>query len=132
MLKPEAMYRPNLSTPRLVVEQFFTVIHRGVDHLIRPERDSFLDFFDGIGPHLPSIIESLSKVMRPPIPMDTDGPNVKQVRQELRAEEAHLDAEHAEKRARLVAEFGPRFDKAQRIDNLDLAIADNMKAAPAG
>ena len=131
MRHPNVLFSNPGSTSRLIAEQIFTVIHRGIDHLMQPEHDPMLGFINGIAPTLPSIMQSLKTLLYRPMSVDADGPNVKQVRRELAAEEARLETEHAEKRARLVAEFGPRFDKAQRMDDLDREMRDSdEQAAP--
>jgi hypothetical protein len=98
------------SSFRVVADAIANAISRGVDHLTRPKADPKLQLLAGL---VPMILDTL----RPPRPLDLDGPKVKQVRREFAAEEAHLQALFAEKRARLVADFGPRFDEAQAADD---------------
>jgi hypothetical protein len=98
---------------RVVADAIANAISRGVDHLTRPKTDPALQFLASVLPVVPSIVSAL----RPLPPLDLDGPKVKQVRREFEAEEAHLKALFAEKRARLVADFGPRFDEAHAADD---------------
>lgn len=101
-------------------------IARAVDRLTRPKTDPALDFVTNVLPMVPTLIQAL----KPCAPLDLDGPKVKQVRREFAAEEAHLQAAFAEKRARLVAEFGPRFDEARASDETQYSDDEPAEAAP--
>jgi hypothetical protein len=93
----------------------FSVIADAIAHrLTVPKADPMLQFITGALPALPALLQAL----KPPTPIDLDGPKVKQVQREYAAEEAHLRASFAEARARLVADFGPRLDQARAADEL--------------
>ena len=66
-------------------------------------------------PHLMGFVPALIEVLKP-APAPVDGPMVRQARLEFAAEDARLSAEHAAKRAALVADFGPRFIEAGAAD----------------
>jgi hypothetical protein len=87
-------------------------ISRGVGYLTRPRTDPTLSFLSTVLPLVPTMVEAVKSLL----PVDLDGPKVKQVRRELAAEEAHIKALFAEQHARLVAEFGPRLDEARSAD----------------
>lgn len=97
-------------------------VARGVDRLTQPKEDPTLQFIMSALPMVPTLLQAL----KPCAPLDLDGPKVKQVRREFNAEEAHLAAEFAAKRARLVADFGPRFDEARTTDEAQQYDADGV------
>ena len=96
----------------IIADAIADAINRGVDHLTRPKNEPTLQFLTTVLPMVPTIVQAL----RPPIPVDNDGPKVQQVKRELAAEEAHLRALFAERHARLIADFVPRFQAAQATD----------------
>jgi hypothetical protein len=110
-------------------------IARGVDRLTKQKADPLLQFITDALPVMPAVIQAL----KPCPSVDLDGPKVKQLRYEFAAEEASLKAAFAEKRARLVAKFGSRFDEALAADDAhyasrnraDLATVDDGEAASA-
>jgi hypothetical protein len=110
-------------------------IARGLDRLTTPKADPLLQFITNALPVMPAVIRAL----QPCASVDLDGPKVKQLRYEFAAEEASLQAAFAEKRARLVAKFGPRFDQARAADDAqyisgdeaDLAVVHGGEAASA-
>ena len=97
----------------IIADAIADAITRGVDHLTRPRTDPALHFITNVLPHVRSIVDAF----RPPVPVDNDGPKVKQVKRELNAEEAHLRALFAEKHACLIADFGPRIEAARAADD---------------
>jgi hypothetical protein len=103
-------------------------IARGIDRLIEPKPDPTLQFVTGALPLVPALLQAL----KPSTPVDLDGPKVKQVRREFAAEEARLQAVFAESRARLVADFGPRFDQARAADELEYDADEDAESASAG
>lgn len=103
-------------------------IARGVDRLVGPKSDPMLDFATNVLPLVPTLIQAL----KPCAPLDLDGPMVKQVQREFAAEEARLHAEYAEKRAALVADFGPRFIEAGASDDKLYGNGNEAEAAAVG
>ena len=96
----------------IIADAIADAITRCVDHLTRPKKDPALQFLTTVLPMVPSIVQAL----KPPVPVDDDGPKVQQVKRELAAEEAHLRALFAERHARLIADFLPRFQAAHAAD----------------
>jgi len=101
----------------VVADSVAGAIARAFARIGAPKRDAALDFLLGVLPNIPTLIQ----VLKPSVPVDLDGPAVQQVKRELAAQEAHLAAVTAEKRARLIADFGPKFDAAQNLDNASSA-----------
>jgi hypothetical protein len=97
----------------IIADAVADAIHSGVDYLTRPKTDPALQFLTTVLPMVPGIVQAL----KPPVPVDNDGPTVQQVKRELAAEEAHLRALFAERRARLLADFVPRFEAARAADD---------------
>jgi hypothetical protein len=95
-------------------------VARLIERWTEPKPDPIARFFSSASIALPAI----TQLLKPPVPLDVDGRNVKQIRRELAAEEARLDAEHAEKRARLIADFGPKFLEAFEADDEAVAHED--------
>ena len=93
-------------------------VARAIERWMEPKTDPFDRFLSTASIVLPAI----TQLLKPATPLDVDGRNVRQIRRELAAEEARLDAEHAEKRARLIADFGPKLLEAFEAD--DEAVAD--------
>jgi hypothetical protein len=122
------MFQPmmNCTRPgpiRVVVDSVAGAIARLCMKVAAPERDALGDFMTNVLPLLPSVLQ----VLKPSAPVDLDGPKVQQIKRELAAEEAHLTAVHAEKLARLVADFGPKFDAARAADETDDCPVDDMQ-----
>jgi hypothetical protein len=95
-------------------------VARVIERWTDPKPDQIARFFSSASIALPAI----TQLLKPAVPVDIDGRNVRQVRRELAAEEARLDAEHAEKRARLIADFGPKFLQAYEADDETTADED--------
>jgi hypothetical protein len=67
------------------------------------------------------MVKTVVDLFRPPQPpADIRGPKLRQVEREFTAEEASLKADFEKARARLLAEFGPRFNQARADDDESL------------
>lgn len=81
---------------------------------------------DVIGPLLASLMPLAAQLLQryadpPPIQAHAEGLRERLVHAEYHAELAQLEREHAAARARLVADFGPRFHDARKGDDADRA-----------
>ena len=108
-MKEEQMKKSAVDVVGLAVAD---AISRGVDYLTRPRQDPTLHFLSSVLPLVPTMVEAV----KASLPVDLDGPKLKQARRQLAAEEAHLEAIFAEQRARLIVEHGPRIDEARAAD----------------
>lgn len=95
-----------------------------IDRLTTPEPSGLQRFAEILQPHAVQLGALLGQALvqrtqPPPLEGAYDGPRERQVRAEYHAQQARLDHELAEKRAQLVADFGPRFVEARRADDLD-------------
>jgi hypothetical protein len=115
---PEIIERTPL---RIVADAAANGIARVIERWTEPKPDPVTRFFTAASIALPSILQ----LLKPLQPVDVDGPRVRQVRRKLASEEARLVAEHAERRARLIADFGPRFNDAQAEDD-EVALSDEL------
>ena len=101
-----------------------TVVNAAADTLSRILHRMGRDRVEIQAKHMAAVIpvaKSIFEMLRAPEPpRDCGGPKVKQVNRELAAEEASLSAEFTKMRAKLVADFGPRFAKADAEDDADL------------
>lgn len=86
---------------------------RAVDRLRAPKADPVLQFLLEALPLLPSVVQAL----KPSVPVDLDGPRVKQVHLDFAAAQARLQADFTANRAQLVADYGPRFVAARASDD---------------
>jgi len=119
------MFQPSDTSPQLplrgpiglVADAVACAVARALGQIGAPKRNDALDFLLGILPNVPTLIQAL----KPAVPVDLDGPAVQQVKRELAAAEAHIAAVANESRARLIADFGAKFDAARAVDNRALA-----------
>jgi hypothetical protein len=109
----------------IVADAIAVAIWRGVERVTQPKTDRT---FQAVTSLLPAV-QSLIHMLKPPVPVDLDGPRVKQLRRELAAHEARLHAKYTERRAWLVADFGPRFDEAHAADSAAAAMGAATVAA---
>jgi hypothetical protein len=109
----------NHNTARVIVDSISSVAHRALDHLLSPQTDPMIEFLTGFVPMIPMLIQTF----KPQQPVDSSGPRLKQLQREIAAEDARLSAEHAAKRARMIAKFGPRLDRASELDAEEAAKA---------
>jgi hypothetical protein len=101
----------------IIADAIADAINRSVDHLTRPRTDPALQFLTNVLPMVPGIVQAF----KPPVVVDNNGAQVQTVKRELAAEEAHLRALFAERHARLIADFVPRFETARAADDASAA-----------
>lgn len=103
------------------------IAHQLADRFVPRDEPDLFERFLQLVPSVLSVVQAYNK----PAQIIPEGPHMQQVRAEFNAERATFDRELAEKHARLVAAFGPRFIEARKLDEECAPVGAGYAQAPA-